>query len=366
MQKTIRILLVDDDPTDRALVTRTLTKGLDDVIIEEADCREHLTTVLNAGVPDVVITDYLLRGLTGLEVIELVRGQSLDTPIVMLTGTGTEEIAIEAMKRGVADYVIKSLTHIKRLPAVVEHVLARADTERAAKHAEEQIAASLKEKEVLLREIHHRVKNNMQIITSLLRIQTKKITNKAALRVFKECQIRIAAMALIHETLYRSKSFSRIDFDKYTRKLCKNLSRAYSSNAGSRRIIVDICNVSLSIDKAVPVALIITELVSNAFKHAFGEREQGKIRIHMHADDEIELVIGDDGVGFPQEIDLGTVETLGLSLVKAMVADQLGGSIQVIREAGTEFIIKFKDKNSNRSFRGRTYHEFYKDNDRRG
>ena len=185
MQETIRILLVDDDPTDRALVTRTLTKGLDDVIIEEADCREHLTTVLNAGVPDVVITDYLLRGLTGLEVIELVRGQSLDTPIVMLTGTGTEEIAIEAMKRGVADYVIKSLTHIKRLPAVVEHVLARADTERAAKHAEEQIAASLKEKEVLLGEIHHRVKNNMQIITSLLRIQTKKITNKAALRVFK-------------------------------------------------------------------------------------------------------------------------------------------------------------------------------------
>ncbi len=142
MDKPIRVLVVDDDPADRGLVTRTLKEGLVDVTIEEVDCRERLIEALDAGEPDVIITDYQLRGLTGLEVINLVRERDIDTPIIMLTGTGTEEIAIEAMKQGVADSVIKHLEHIRRLPFTVEHVLQLAEAKRSRRQAEETLRES--------------------------------------------------------------------------------------------------------------------------------------------------------------------------------------------------------------------------------
>jgi len=142
MASPINILLVDDNPADRRLVMRTLEKGFGDVVIDEADSREALTELLEGRVYDVIVTDYALRGLTGLEVISMVREAGLDTPIIMLTGTGTEEVAIEAMKRGVSDYVIKSVEHIKRLPFTVEHVLERVDLARGRKRAEEATRTS--------------------------------------------------------------------------------------------------------------------------------------------------------------------------------------------------------------------------------
>ncbi len=139
MDGLLRILLVDDNSADRALVKRTLSQGLDDVAIVEADSRASLLKALGAGVPDVIITDYMLPELNGLEVIDLVRDRGLDTPIIMLTGTGTEEVAIEALKRGVADYVIKTVHHIKRLPFTVEHVLQFAETVCAKQRAEDDL-----------------------------------------------------------------------------------------------------------------------------------------------------------------------------------------------------------------------------------
>lgn len=142
MDRSIRILLVDDDPADRAMATRVLKKGLGRVVIQEVYLREHLTAALKNPRPDVIITDFQLRELTGLEVIDLVRGQGLDTPIIMLTGTGTEDIALEAMKHGVADYVIKTAAHIERLPFTVEHALQSAETVRAKQRAEEALQSS--------------------------------------------------------------------------------------------------------------------------------------------------------------------------------------------------------------------------------
>ncbi|MCA9212735.1 MAG: response regulator, partial [Planctomycetales bacterium] len=138
MTRAIRVLLVDDEPADRALASRALTNGLEQVVIEESDSRSSLLSLLNANDYDVIITDYMLRGLNGLEVIDLVHELNADAQIIMLTGTGTEEVAIEAMKRGVADYVIKNAHHINRLPATVTHVLDRVAAEKARQKAEEK------------------------------------------------------------------------------------------------------------------------------------------------------------------------------------------------------------------------------------
>jgi len=142
MARSTRILLVDDDPAGRVIVKRALSQGLGDVAIVEADSRASLLTALGAGVHDVIITDYMLPGLNGLDVIDLVRDRGLGTPIIMLTGTGTEKVAVEALKRGVADYVIKTGRHVQRLPFTVQHVLQSAETVCAKQRAEEALRES--------------------------------------------------------------------------------------------------------------------------------------------------------------------------------------------------------------------------------
>ncbi|MCP4660843.1 MAG: DUF1638 domain-containing protein [bacterium] len=214
------------------------------------------------------------------------------------------------------------------------------------KQAEEQIAVSLREKEVLLREIHHRVKNNMQVITSLLRLQAKKIRDKEALAAFSDSQNRIRAMALVHETLYQSDYLAGVSCRDYLGKLVRSLSRAYGTPARAIRVVVDAADASMDVDHAIPVGLIVSELVTNAMKYAFPEDGGGEIRIAMHpaGEEELELVVGDDGVGLPEAIDLQSTATLGLRLVKRLAEDQLGATLGIHRAGGTRFTIRFRQE----------------------
>ncbi len=220
------------------------------------------------------------------------------------------------------------------------------------KRAEEQTGESLKEKEILLREIHHRVKNNMQVVTSLLKLQARKIKNKSALEAFEETQNRIKAMALIHETLYRSESLATFDLQKYIERLSKGLLLAYGRSNSSVSLIIEVRGVTLGIDEVMPVGLIINELVSNCFKHAFPEKRAGKVTIAVRPvargdmEGDMELVVSDDGVGLPPEIDPHDTETVGLGLVVGLAENQLGGSVEVDRAGGTQFAITFKQKSS--------------------
>jgi two-component system sensor kinase FixL len=177
MRSAIRILLVDDDPTDRAFVIKILRSGLDEAAIKEVDNRAGLHEALADGAPDVIVTDYLLRGLTGLEVIELARSAGVDAPVIILTGTGTEEIAIEAMQQGAADYVLKSITHIKRLPAAVSNALAHYKAELASKQAWE----TLRKSEILLRTV---VDSTQEAIISIGEEGTVTLFNPAAEKMF--------------------------------------------------------------------------------------------------------------------------------------------------------------------------------------
>ena len=213
------------------------------------------------------------------------------------------------------------------------------------KHAEELLKLSLRDKELLLREVHHRTKNNMQIISSLLNLQSLRLKNPDALSVFEDSQTRIRAMALIHETFYQSEDLTTIGFKDYVMNLTQGLFGAYRLKNNAIGLSVNVDSVTLGIDSAVPCGLVINELVSNALKHAFPEKGSGTITITARLNTEhiIELIVEDDGRGMPGEIDYRHTETLGLRLVVDIVEDQLGGTIEPLDGPGTGFRITFRD-----------------------
>jgi len=211
------------------------------------------------------------------------------------------------------------------------------------KQAEDQIKASLREKEVLLKEVHHRVKNNLQVISSLLSLQSHHIKDKASLAMFQESQNRVQSMSLIHEKLYQSNNLSRIDMNEYTKDLTTSLFRSYADSAAAIKLKTKVADIFLDITTAIPCGLIINELTSNALKHGFPDGRQGEITIAMHpVNNKIELVVSDTGVGFPEEIDFRNTTTLGMQLVITLV-EQLEGTIGLDRRAGSAFTICFEE-----------------------
>ncbi|WP_052309950.1 histidine kinase N-terminal 7TM domain-containing protein [Methanocella arvoryzae] len=209
------------------------------------------------------------------------------------------------------------------------------------KKAEEQIRHSLQEKEVLLKEIHHRVKNNLQIISSLLSLQAGTSSKESA-AAFTESQNRIRSMALIHEKLYQSSNLSRIDFGGYVSGLMSHLVKSYAPGPGIS-VDIDIEDIALDIDLAIPCGLIINELASNSLKYAFKDGRQGNILIRMEKTGSLyTLTVGDDGVGLPRILDFRDSPSLGLQLVNTLV-DQLEGTIELGQDTGTTFKITFKE-----------------------
>jgi len=216
-----------------------------------------------------------------------------------------------------------------------------AGTVMAKLQADELIREALKERETLLKEIHHRVKNNMQIVSSLLSLQAAQATERETVEMLNESQRRIRSMALIHETLYRSGSLAEIDFGDYVGGLIEELRRMYHIAEGAITITVDIENVRFGVDTAVPCALIVNELVSNCLKHAFPDGRTGEVTVALQrANGAYALTVADNGVGFPADLDFRTTDSLGMQLVTALVY-QLDGTLELNRENGTAFVISF-------------------------
>ena len=208
--------------------------------------------------------------------------------------------------------------------------------------ADEQIKASLEEKEVMLREIHHRVKNNMQIILSLLRIQSRSVRDKGIQDMFKQSQNRIRSMALIHEALYKSGDLGRIDIADYISRMTTHLLSIYKEGLGDIEINQEAEGIFLDINRAIPCGLIISELVSNCLKHAFPGKRGGQITIRMTRDIKgtNSLIVKDNGTGLPDGLNYREIDTLGLQLVTDLV-QQINGSITLKKTHGTEFVVKF-------------------------
>ena len=208
--------------------------------------------------------------------------------------------------------------------------------------AENQLRQALQEREVLLGEIHHRVRNNLQVISSLLNLQSRATEDPFVRQAFNESQSRVQSMALIHQQLYEANSFSDIDLGDYARRLAGHLFRSFGDTAEHIRLDLDIKGVSLAVDRAAPCGLIINELLSNSLKYAFLDGRPGRIRIsaERQPNQSILLTIGDDGPGLPPEIGLWNTKTLGLRLVRTLVR-QIDGELEMGEPPGAEFRIRF-------------------------
>ena len=212
------------------------------------------------------------------------------------------------------------------------------------KETELKLRKLLNEKEVLLKEVHHRVKNNLQVISSILNLQSSYVKDQMTLDILRESQNRIKTMSFVHESLYRSDDFSYVNFSNYINSLSSNLVQTYIIKHANINLELDLGDVNLSLDQAIPCGLIINELVSNSIKYAFPLNRKGKIRIELtKKGNKINLKVSDNGVGLPDNLDVENTDTLGLQLVYILVS-QLDGDIKVINKKGTTFLFNFTIK----------------------
>ncbi len=342
MVKPLRVLIVEDSENDAMLIMRQLRQGGYEPFYEQVATPEAMKAALATASWDIVIADYSMPRFTGLDALRLLQETGQDLPFLIVSGSIGEELAVTAMKAGVHDYIMKN--NMARLPPAVERELREAKNRDARRQAEEQLKASLREKEVLLQEVHHRVKNNLQVITSILNLQSQYIKDELALRLFKESQTRIKSISLVHEKLYRSKDLVRIDFSDYVQEIATHLFHLY----GKRAIIaleLNIDKLSMHMNTAIPCGIIINELVSNALKYAFPDDRKGKIGIRLQEDQDHQyvLTVMDNGIGFPKDLNFRHTETLGLQLVVTLTS-QLDGTIQMNDGEGTTFTIRFPEQ----------------------
>jgi PAS domain S-box-containing protein len=498
----MRFLLIDDHPGDRELMRQQLHQAFRDAEFIEVARRQEFDIILARGGIDIVLTDYQLHWADGLWVLKSCQAHLPQVPVIMFTDTGSEEIAVTALRAGLSDYVLKS--HPQRLPVAVLESLekaqwrqqqveaeaalrqAKVDLERqveartrelqaltdrlrtelaerqrveaalresearlrailentpaiiylidpksrflfinrhferlfhitntqvvgqplqavfapeiaaafeannyqviaagtalefeevaphddglrtylsvkvplydahghvyavcgistditARKQMEAQLQASLSEKEVLLREVHHRVKNNLQVISSLLDLQAETVADPQVQALFEESQQRIRTIALIHENLHQSTDLTRVDSAVYFRQLATQLFEAYGAPPHRIALRLDVAEVALEVQTAITCGLILQELLSNCLKHAFPAGRAGEVHIALQVDPagQAILSIRDTGAGFPEGLDFRHTDSLGLQLV-CLLTEQLGGTITLTHQGGTQWTL---------------------------
>ena len=356
----VGILVVDDQPS-QLLSHEAILRELGERLVTARSGREALQRLMDEDFA-VILLDVNMPDMDGFETASLIHQHPRfeKTPIVFVTGAQPTTLdRLKGYRVGAVDYVeVPVVPEILRskVAVFVDLNRKRRDLQRLndalqaeiaqRRNAEEAVRHS-REKEVLLQEIHHRVKNNLQIITSLLRMQSRAVQDPAFSEALRECQNRVASMALIHDKLYRARDLARVSFGEYVRDLTNNILTSYALPARSVRVRLDIDDLSLSLDYAVPCGLILNELMSNCLKHAFPVGHSGTVYIGFHAEGEEELclVVRDDGVGVPADVDLGRTSSLGWRLIRALV-EQLGGVVQCQTAGGTSVEIRFARQNA--------------------
>lgn len=393
---TKNIMIVDDEVASAHLLLSVL-KG-EGYKVRVSINGEGALKTLETKLSDLILLDIRLPGMDGFEVCRQLKSSDRyrNIPVIFLSALNDPVEKVKGFQIGGVDYVTKPFTSEEVLARVKTHlsmhfmqeqleiwntqlggeVVARQKSENALqnahdeleflvekrtmelseankalqieikehKQAKEEIRASLREKEVLLKEIHHRVKNNMQLIISLLRLQSEQISDSKHLEMFKDSLDRLRSMALIHERLYMSGDFSTIDFNNYVETFVNEMFRAHGVDSSRIATNMKIENVTLSVDYALPCGLIINELLSNSLKYAFPQGRKGKISIAVCSvnEQEVKLIYSDNGIGLPENIDFENTESLGLYLVRTLAEHQLAAKISLERTDGTKYHIQFK------------------------
>ena len=470
MVEDLKILILEDVPFDAELINRELERSGMKFSSRRVEEEKEYLNELNEFKPDIILADHSLPHFDGISALRIAKNKCPDVPFIFVSGKMGEDFAIEALKCGATDYVLKgSLSKIvhavnRALEEVKEHskrkmaeealrnslrqlkeaqkighigswewdlkarelncsdefynIMSLEPTEFGKSYkammdiihpedrqsvkesimgaineqkpfsndyrlirpdgtvrilsskgevitdpngkplrivgteqditehkiAEEKIKSSLKEKEMLLQEIHHRVKNNLQVISSLLRLQSRFIKDQNSIDIFKETQNRVRSIAILHEKLYQSDNLAKIKINEYVKILAEDLMYFYELEESNINMILDIDDVSLNIETAIPCGLLINEMVANSLKYAFPNQKNGEIKIELHSnnEDQFNLTVGDNGVGIPDEIDPEKAETFGMQLIKYLTK-QLKGTIELDNNNGTKYQLKFNE-----------------------
>ena len=272
----------------------------------------------------------------------------------ILDDVGSEKQRLQDTQRAIlniADDGEAERVHLRESQKAVLNILDDLGAEKAllertqsdVLRSEQTVRASLREKEVLLKEIHHRVKNNLQVISSLLNLQARYLPDPAARAIFSQSQNRVQSIALVHERLYESADLSHVDFAKYLSVLLDNVFDTHDATNRGISKIIDVGDANLTVDVAIPCGLIVNELVTNTLKHAFPGGRPGTVRVTLRESPGgmLDLTVQDDGVGMPAGIDPRKTVSLGLDLVVTF-AEQLNAEVEIVREGGTSFRFRFR------------------------
>jgi two-component sensor histidine kinase len=264
----------------------------------------------------------------------------------ILDDVGSEKLRLEDTQRAIlniADDGEAERLRLRETQRAVLNILDDLGAEKALlEKTQAEVRASLREKEVLLKEIHHRVKNNLQVISSLLSLQARYLPDPAARAIFSQSQNRVQSIALVHERLYESADLSHVNFSKYLAVLLDNVFDTYDATSRGISKVIDVGEENLTVDVAIPCGLIVNELVTNALKHAFPGGRPGTVTVSLRETPggSLDLMIQDDGVGIRADVDPRHTASLGLDLVVTF-AEQLNAQVDIVREGGTSFRFQF-------------------------
>jgi len=358
MNEVLRVLQVENSVVDASFTERALAKAGYTLYSERVVTAAEMRAALAKQSWDVIISDYRLPLLDAPAALTLLHDSGCDIPFIVVSGAIGEELAVAIMKAGAQDYLLKN--DLARLAPAVEREIRDARTrkdrtlaEDALQQSEERVEAqratlerqnvSLQQRDTLLREIHHRVKNNMQVMSSLLSLQARAALNPETRRMLEDNQNRIQSMALLHEILYQSEDLALVDFPKYVLRTVDYLFRSFGVKDGQIRLHTELDQLALELDDALPFGLLISEVVSNSLKHAFPPGRSGEVSVYLHqqSDTAISLRLSDDGIGLPPGLDWATTRSLGLRLVRAL-AQQLRGELEIRSQDGTEVRLTFQ------------------------
>jgi two-component sensor histidine kinase len=338
------VLVVDDDPIIRLLARRTLEP--DGFAVVEADDGSTAINFFTKQLPDIALLDVKLPTIDGFITCEKLRSLAGGDHIPVLMITGQDDVAsiIRAYEVGATDFISKPINWLI-LKHRLRYMWRAGQVLKELWESQNRLVNSLREKDVLLKEVHHRVKNNIQIISSLLNLQARYVKDRQAREIIQDSRNRIESMALVHEKLFRSKDLEKINMDSYIQELTAYLFNSYSTSRSQVVLKINVAAVALGIDTAIPLSLIINELVVNSLKHAFPESRHGEITIELTktADNSLTLVFSDNGVGFPATVNFPHSQSLGLQLIQSL-AHQLMGDIAVTsNKQGTRFTITLNE-----------------------
>ncbi|WP_424356114.1 sensor histidine kinase [Methanobacterium sp. MBAC-LM] len=395
MKEELKILILEDVAFDAELIEYELRREGIKFLSRRVETKESFISELEVLRPDLILADHSLPKFDGLSALKIANSECPYIPFLFVSGKIGEEFAVNALKEGATDYIFKN--NLSKLVPAIQRALKechekieREKAQNALKKAhfeleqqvlertkalsrvndelraemdereriENKLKKSLEEKEILLKEIHHRVKNNLQIISSLLNLQSRYINDEEMLDIYKESQNRVKSMAIIHEKLYQSEDLARIDFGDYVKSLVLDLFHSY----GVDNIEPDISirDVLLDINTAIPCGLIVNELVTNSIKHGFlasrnransqSFDKRDKIAVNITKENEIyTMSVYDNGIGFPDNLDFRHTDSLGMQLVISLTS-QLRGTVELERNNGTLFRIVFKEVEYNNKF----------------